>query len=314
MRNYAGRVRIGISITSSYVNLDGPAAVATVVDRARAAGAVGLDHLSLGDHHSVGPRENYVQNVPMIGRIMADWPVDRPIGLLLLLPMWNPVLAAEQIGTLACLSDAPFIVQTGIGAGKRQFAGIGATPRNRGAQTDRAISVMKRLFDGEVVDVLELGLSGSCIGPRPPRPVEWWIGSGLGDEPIERAAREGDAWYISPGVTYEELLPAIDHYRSRCEAHGTTPRVALRRDVFVADDDAAGRAVGEQMASGGYRGMRGEVLVCGGVERVAESLSRFAAIGVDDIVARTVAVEPDRAVRSIELLGSVREHLIGSAG
>ena len=62
------------------------------------------------------PLAPYVQNVPAIGRIMADWPVDRPIGLLLLLPLWHPVLAAEQIGTLAAMSDAPFIVQTGIGA------------------------------------------------------------------------------------------------------------------------------------------------------------------------------------------------------
>lgn len=72
------------------------------------AARAGLDHLSLGDHHSNGLEANYVQKVPMIGRIMADWPPDRPIGALFLLPLWHPVLVTEQVGTLAALSEAPF--------------------------------------------------------------------------------------------------------------------------------------------------------------------------------------------------------------
>lgn len=302
-------MRIGISITSSYSDVDGTKAVATVVERARAAGAAGLDHLSLGDHHSVGPAENYVQNVPMIGRILGDWPSDRPIGLLLLLPLWNPVLAAEQIGTLACMTDAPFIVQTGIGAGHRQFAGMGVALRRRGDVTDEAISAMRRLFAGERVDIETWGVEGAAIGPRPPRPVQWWIGSGLGERPLERAARDGDAWYVSPGVHLDELAPAIDRYRELCARFGTTPRVALRRDVLVGDDDAATVITGQRLAAEGYRGMSFDVLECGGVERVAESLRRFAELGVDDIVARTMRIDGAAAVRSIELLGQVREQL-----
>jgi alkanesulfonate monooxygenase SsuD/methylene tetrahydromethanopterin reductase-like flavin-dependent oxidoreductase (luciferase family) len=302
-------MRLGLSVTSSYVGTSGPEAVRSVIERTRAAAAAGLDHLSLGDHHSVGTAANYVQNVPMIGRLMSEWPADRPIGALFLLPLWNPVLAAEQVGTLACMTDAPFIVQVGIGAGRSQFAGMGHELAGRGATTDAAIAVMNRLFAGEQVDDDRFGLRGAAIAPRPPRPVEWWIGAGTGEAPLERAARCGDAWYVGPGQSPEELVEAIGHYRRRCADHDTVPRVALRRDVFVADDDAEALETGRTLAAGGYRGLRPEVLVYGGVARVVEALAPFAELGVDDIVARTLTVETPRAVRSIELLGEVREQL-----
>lgn len=305
-------MRLGISVTSSYSangGMTGPDAVRTVIERTRAAAAANLDHLSLGDHHSVGHSAHYVQGVPMIGRLMAEWPADRPIGVLFLLPLWNPVLAAEQVGTLACMTEAPFIVQTGIGAGRSQFAGMGHELAQRGRKTDAAIEIMRRLFAGEVVDDETLGLQGAAISPRPPRPVEWWIGGGHGDAPLERAAREGDAWYVSPGESTPELAEGIGRYRERCATQGVTPRVALRRDIFVADDDTEAIATGRALAAAGYRGMREEVLVFGGVDRVVELLAPFADLGVDDLVARTMSVEPSKAVRSVELLGEVREHL-----
>ena len=64
--------------------------------------------------------------------------------MLLLLPLWHPVFAAEQVGTLAAMTDAPFIVQTGIGAGSDQFDALGANLSTRGRSTDRAIGIMKR--------------------------------------------------------------------------------------------------------------------------------------------------------------------------
>ncbi|HEX2564828.1 MAG TPA: hypothetical protein VHK25_12975 [Acidimicrobiales bacterium] len=33
----------------------------------------------------------------MLGRLLAEWG-DRPAGALYLLPLWNPVLVAEQVG------------------------------------------------------------------------------------------------------------------------------------------------------------------------------------------------------------------------
>ncbi len=298
-------MRVGISITSGFPGRDGAEAVRAVVERGRVAAQAGLDHLSLGDHHATGAARAYVQNVPAIGRIMADWPVDRSIGLLLLVPLWHPVLAAEQIGTLAAMSDAPFIVQTGIGAGSGQFAAMGASLSTRGRVTDIAIDAIDRLLAGETVDVPEMNIAGASISPRPPVPVEWWIGAGAAPAAIERAARKGDAWYASPGIDGDELRQTADAYRAECERHGAEPHIALRRDVLVGDDDAATERLARDVIERGYRGMDQQI-IAGGVDHVAERLVAFESLGVDDIVARTIAVDQSTALASIELLGQVR--------
>jgi alkanesulfonate monooxygenase SsuD/methylene tetrahydromethanopterin reductase-like flavin-dependent oxidoreductase (luciferase family) len=126
-------MRIGISIGTVF-STDEPggyrAGPQTVLSQAQAADRAGLDTLTLGDHHSTGPAA-YVQNVPMLGRILAEW-TDRPIGCLFLIPLWHPVLLAEQIGTLAAMSSGPFIVQTGLGGGVGQFRGHGSRPGSGG--------------------------------------------------------------------------------------------------------------------------------------------------------------------------------------
>ncbi len=89
-----------------------------MVERARAAADAGLDSLFVGDHHNVPVP--YYQNVPIMGRLLAEWD-DRPAGVLFLLPLWHPVLVAEQIGTLAAIARGPFILQCAVGGGEEQF-------------------------------------------------------------------------------------------------------------------------------------------------------------------------------------------------
>ena len=302
-------MRVGISITSGYVGVTAAEAVGNVVERARMAADVDLDHLTLGDHHVTGPDRHYVQNVPTVGRIMADWPGDRPIGCLFLLPLWHPVLAAEQIGTLAAMSDVPFIVQTGIGWGQREFAAMGQSLSERGDRIDEAVRVIKGLLAGETVTSDRFNIADAAIAPQPPHGVEWWIGSGVGDRPLTRAATEGDAWYVGPGLPPDRLGAAVDRYRERCATAGTRPRVALRRDVFLTDNDDEGLRRGREMVAAGYRGMTEDVLIYGGVDRAVERLSDLADVGVDDVVVRTMAVGQAEALRSIELIGDARRLL-----
>ena len=91
-------------------------------------GDAGLDSLFIGDHHNVPVP--YYQNVPMLGRLLAEWD-DRPAGALFLLPLWHPVLLAEQIGTLASIASGPFIMQCALGGGAEQFDALGVSMRAR---------------------------------------------------------------------------------------------------------------------------------------------------------------------------------------
>ena len=108
---------------------------ARMIERAAAARDADLDSLFVGDHHSTGPGA-YYQNVPIMGRLLAEWS-DRPAGVLFLLPLWNPVLVAEQIGTLASIHAGRFILQCAIGRDDEPLGGclFEVSPGVRGAPT-----------------------------------------------------------------------------------------------------------------------------------------------------------------------------------
>lgn len=300
---------LGISITSG-LGGEPAAAVSTVVNRVRAAADAGLAHLTFGDHHAVGPNGQYFQGVPMLGRATAEWPSERAAGLLFLVPLWHPVLMAEQIGTLAALHDGPFVVQTGIGGGGADFAAFGVDPTARGRLIDAAIPLVKALLAGETVSDERFGIVDAAIGPRPGHGVEWWIGAGSANAAIDRAAREGDAWYIGPQPTTDDVRGPVEFYRERCAHYGTEPRLIVRFDVVVGDDDLAAVTTGDRLFADGYRGMPRESIIAGGVDRVAALLAPWAEIGATDIVARNAAIPFADAERSTELLGDVRRQLL----
>src|SRR3990172_4665160 len=108
-----------MSIRTGYTTDDHRLGAQWVIERAAAARDAGLGSLFVGDHHATGPFP-YYQNVPMMGRLLAEWD-DRPAGVLMLLPLWPPVLAAEQLGTLASIAKGRFILQCAIGGGEHQF-------------------------------------------------------------------------------------------------------------------------------------------------------------------------------------------------
>src|SRR6516165_6464666 len=115
-------MNIGTSLRSGYAPMDARVGARWMVERARTAAAAGLDSLFIGDHHNVPVP--YYQNVPMLGRLLAEWDA-RPAGALFLLPLWHPVLLAEQVGTLAAIASGRFVVQTAIGGGREQFRAMG---------------------------------------------------------------------------------------------------------------------------------------------------------------------------------------------
>lgn len=277
-----------------------------MIERARVARDAGLDSLSLGDHHSMPVP--YFQGVPMLGRLMAEWSTDRPIGALFLLPLWHPVLVAEQVGTLATLCDGPFIVQTGIGDGAGQFAAMSASLSTRGVDLDESIRVIKGLLAGEEMSSPRFGIEGAVVSPRPPQPVEWWIGAGA-PGPIRRAARDGDAWYAGPWATPAQMLDMTAIYREACAAEGKEGRICMRKDVIVLRDADRARRIGTELIEGGYRGLGSESVAYGGVDDVAEQLAPFREIGVDEVIVRCMTIDQADALETLELCGEVRRSL-----
>lgn len=305
-------LRLGISIGTTFPvdgsdgQREGPR---TVIAQARAAARAGLDSLTVGDHHATGP-SGYVQNVPIVGRILAEW-VGRQSGCLFLVPLWHPVLMAEQIGTLAAMADGPFIVQAGIGAGRQQFRAMGADLSRRAPVFEENVRIAQALLRGETVGSEMLGIEGASIAPTPPEGAEWWIGGGV-PRSIDRAARLGDCWYGNADLTPETAGRDIAIYREACARYGREPaRIPIRKDVLVCESRSEAEKTGDDLIAVGYRGFDGAAVVYGDPLRVAEQLSGYGDLGFTDIIIRIMAplpraLGPDAVVRSVELAGEVR--------
>jgi len=298
-------MRVGISITSAYDVGDPREGARRMIARARAAETARLDSLFVGDHHAT-PRP-YYQNTPMLGRLLAEWG-DRPFGALYLLPLWHPVLLAEQVGTLASLGRGRFILQCAIGPADSQFSAMGVDPRERPSRFEESVSILRRLWAGEVVSHDgRWTFERARVSPRPAEPVEVWIGA-TAPPAIDRAARLGDGWIALPSLTPDQARSQIELYRERRAAHGLAGGLAtLRRDVYVGASAEEARATAEPVVRAGYRGFPPEALVYGSAEQVAESFAALGAMGYGDVIARNLVPDPEKAVASTERLGKVRE-------
>ncbi|MSQ05794.1 MAG: LLM class flavin-dependent oxidoreductase [Dehalococcoidia bacterium] len=126
---------------------------------------------------------------------------------VLALPLRNPVVLAKQIATLDFLSRGRFFPAVGLGQEEpEEYEACGVTKDDRGARTDEAIALMRRLWQEE--KVTHEGRFFTChdvsITPRPVQkpstPV--WIG-GRSPAAARRVGRVGDGWLVSSATPQE---------------------------------------------------------------------------------------------------------------
>ena len=301
-------MKVGISLTSNYPDVKDPRQGArSMIERAAAARRARLDSLFVGDQH-VSPTP-YYQNTPILGRLLAEWG-EAPAGCLFLLPLWHPVLVAEQVGTLAAVAHGPFIMQCGLGWGDDRFAAMGANMKTRPSAFEEALDIIRRLLAGEtVISSGRFRIAAASLALRPAEPVAVHIGASA-PPAIDRAARLADGWIASPGLTSEEARAQADMYRERCAAYGKEPdAVVLRRDIYVGESPAEARAVLREALARSYRGMPAEALIAGSVDEVAEQFRSFEKIGYTDILVRHLTNDQPKVLGSLERLAAVRAAL-----
>lgn len=292
-------MRVGVSLRSRYEPPDVRTGARWMVEQASVAWSAGLDSLFVGDHHVTGGP--YYQNVPMLGRLLAEWE-GRTAGALFLLPLWNPVLVAEQVGTLASLAGGRFVLQAAVGDGEGQFAALGADLGGRAATFESSLAVIRTLLAGGEV-------GGARIGPLPPEPVDVWIG-GTARRAIDRAARLGDAWLAGPELVVPRAAELVSYYLDRCATHSRLPAaVAVRRDVHIGQDTADAQRVARPILDRGYRGFDPNAVVVGGPDEVAEQFRALAAVGFTDVIVRPLSDDQADTLACLDRLGHVRASL-----
>ena len=122
------------------------------------------------------------------------------LGTTMLLPGRNVVRLAKQLATLDVLSRGRLLVTLvpGLTYAPERDA-IGVEPKQRGAVTDEAMPLLRRLWAGETVT--HAGLAGRFqdvkITPLPiQQPLEMWLG-GTAPAALERCGRLSDGWLPS---------------------------------------------------------------------------------------------------------------------
>ena len=258
----------------------------------------------MGDRHVTSLP--YYQNSPLLGRLLAEWG-DRPYGALYLLALWNPVLVAEQVGTLASLAPGRFILQCAIGGEQQQFTGMGANHSRRTAHFEAGLDIIRRLLAGETVTADDpYRVREAVVSPVPPDPVEVWIG-GTAERAVDRAARLGDGFLADAPLTPHQARDVLDLYRERAAAHDRAPStLAIRRDIHVGADDRDAERVAGPVVAAGYRGFDPSACVYGGVETVAERFREYAAMGYTDVIVRHLADDQGEVLKSYERLAEAR--------
>jgi len=245
----------------------------------------------------------------MMGRLLAEWN-DKPAGCLFLLPLWNPVLIAEQVGTLAAIARGRFIFQCGLGDGQAQFLAMGANIKQRPSAFEESFDLVKRLLAGETVSSQgRFVVENAQVALRPVQPVEYWIGASARPA-IDRAARIADGWLASPGLTFEKAREQIGWYLDGCAKYGRKPAaVAIRRDIYVGESAAEAEAVGQGIVKAGYRGFDPAALVWGSVEQVVEKFRALAPLGYTDIIVRHLTNDHAKVLGSLSRLAEVHRAL-----
>ena len=225
-------MRIGFHLTPFWSPTDRPPTVIIdeAIDVVRAAARMGFAWVSIG-HHWMSHPTVWPQPIPILARLAPEAGQMRLKTSMLLLPLLNPVDAAENIATLDHIAHGRLDVGVAIGYREKELEATGLTRKDRAPKLEESLGLMKRLWAGEEVTFdgvytrVTAGRLGFLPYQRPHPPLE------MGAQSVgatRRAARLVDAVFFGPQVAWPDVGRLIEVYREarRAEAPGT-PGVAL---------------------------------------------------------------------------------------
>ena len=212
------------------------------------AEAAGFDSVWLGEHHN----HPLLYPAPLIAlSAVASRTHTIRLGTgVLLLPLYHPLMVAEEAAMVDVISGGRLILGIGAGYAPEEFAAFGYSIKDRGSRLEESASLLRRFWTEE--NVTHHGrhyrFDSVTITPRPrqyPSPPIWF--GAWAERAIGRAARLGDAWLVGPSANLDEITPCLHTYREASKAmRKGEGSVALLRYIFVASSTAeAVSAAGE---------------------------------------------------------------------
>jgi len=269
-----------------------------LVERARVAREAGYEYVQAADHHITHDGQ-FFQNGPTAGRLAAEFD---HVAVLYLLPLYHPLVVAEQVGTLGAFVDR-LDVWCAIGGNEAAFDVLGIDMDRRVPRFLEGVELLGRLladnhvtFEGEIFDVEDVSVN-------PKATVRLCLG-GLAEPAVRRAGRLGDAWIAHPTESLSDLDRKLGWVR---DAGGDD--AVVRRDALVLEDGDEAREIAREMLEGGYRGwpVDADWPLVGAPDEVATELGALADRGVNEVVVG--AMNHDYAEETIRGVAQARDAL-----
>jgi len=171
-----------------------------------------------------------------------------------LLPMRNPLLAAEQVAVLDQLSAGRALLGVGRGYAPAMLRAFDVAPREKRARFEANLDVMMRAWAGEPI-AAEGADEPLRLDPLPvqqPHPPIWV--AAFGPKALAQAGRLGLPYLASPMETLSSLQANYRaHGRAAAEAgHGDLAIRPIMRTVFIGRSRREVAAVRQGLADAGW--------------------------------------------------------------
>jgi alkanesulfonate monooxygenase SsuD/methylene tetrahydromethanopterin reductase-like flavin-dependent oxidoreductase (luciferase family) len=309
-----------------------------LIEQVRAARASGLRSLMVGQHFLSSPLQMF-QAMPLLARLAAEAEGMQVGPGLLLLPLLNPVIVAEECATLDWLTGGHAIIGLGLGYRQEEFDSIGVPMKERVPRFVEGVELIRKLWRDDVVEHkgrfhTVSGVQASLKPKQAGGPPIWMAGDS--DAPVKRAAKLADAWFPSPMVSEQgvaklnalfretraaaDLSPAREHPIIR-EAHvgsGTgnaldevREPLAFKYEAYASWGGASGFVPADRIRAD-FDKFAANRFVIGSQNQVADQLARYGEkTGTDHILLRVQwpGLGQKTVLQTLERLGKVVEQL-----
>lgn len=287
-------------------------AIRQVVDEAVLADQIGVDALTLGEHH----RPEYAISTPETVLAGIATRTDRiKLGSgVTVLSSDDPVRVFQRFATVDALSNGRAEVILGRGSFTESFPLFGYDLADYDVLFEEKIELFAKLLEEKPVTwsgTKRAPLTDADVFPKTEKGLTTWVGVGGTPQSVVRTARYGFPLMIAIiGGSPQRFTPYIDLYRRAAEQFGTTAHpVGMHSPGFVADTDEEAR----ELHWPRHKVMRDRIGVLRGwppvtraeYEREIEGGSLY--IGSPETVARKIA-------EAVQALGVGRFDMIYGSG
>ena len=285
---------------------------------ARRAEELGFDSVWATDHllhGSVFYRRPWLDPIVSLSFAAAVTSRVRLGTSILVLPTRHPVVLAKELSTLQALSGDRFVLGVGTGWDEREFAAVGMRKVERGARTDEALDIVRRLLAGERVSYAGrfAELREVEIEPRTEARTPVWVAGGrqlphaasperpVMAPPVLRRIAAADGWIARPTSMPGQIRDDVGEIRAARDASGSTSAFTVAHENFlhlVVDDDPAAverqqrSAFVEVMGEGRPFEYFEQVYLTGTVEEVLRKLDERMDAGVEYLMLHTLEPSP----------------------